>query len=166
MNYLLTRIPSHEEIKMVVFSLNQDNAPGPDGFGGVFYKMYQIIFKKGVCDVVLQIFKNGWIISKFNSNIIILVLKSKYANAMSHFRPIALANFKLKTITKLLQIDQLFSCLIQFPRSKEFIQGRCIRDCICLASERVNHLDNTSFGETLPLRSTLLRLSIQSLRAF
>lgn len=36
-NIFLEFLPSKEEIKHVVFDLNQDGAPGPDGFTGIFY---------------------------------------------------------------------------------------------------------------------------------
>jgi len=36
-NSRLVRCPSNDEIKEVVFALNSDSAPGPDGFGGSFF---------------------------------------------------------------------------------------------------------------------------------
>lgn len=37
-NSMLTKLPSSDEVKNVVFSMNGDGAPGPNGFGGYFYK--------------------------------------------------------------------------------------------------------------------------------
>jgi hypothetical protein len=39
-NTMLTIIPSQLEIKNVVFDLNKERAPGPDGFGAFFYQTY------------------------------------------------------------------------------------------------------------------------------
>jgi len=39
-NNLLIMIPSELEVKNVVFNLNQDGAPGPDGFGASFFQTY------------------------------------------------------------------------------------------------------------------------------
>lgn len=36
-NAMLTNLPSKEEVKNAIFSLNGDDAPGPDGFGGYFF---------------------------------------------------------------------------------------------------------------------------------
>ncbi|KAK2410795.1 hypothetical protein QL285_046137 [Trifolium repens] len=38
-NHMLTVLPSYDEIKSAVFSLNNDSAPGPDGFGACFFKL-------------------------------------------------------------------------------------------------------------------------------
>lgn len=37
MNNLLTLIPYVQEIKVVVYNLNKDGAPGPDSFGPYLY---------------------------------------------------------------------------------------------------------------------------------
>jgi len=37
---MLVMIPSQVETHKVVFNLNKDGSPGPDGFGAVFYQTY------------------------------------------------------------------------------------------------------------------------------
>ncbi|XP_058752220.1 uncharacterized protein LOC131625373 [Vicia villosa] len=101
MNNFLISIPSADEVKKVVFNLSKDSAPGPDGFGGVFYHTYWSIIKHEVIAAVTQFFTTGWILPKYNSNNIILLPKFKDADTMESFRPIALANFKFKIITKI-----------------------------------------------------------------
>jgi len=63
------------------------------------------------------------------------------------------ANFKFKIISKVLA-DRLASIMheIVSPEQKGFIQGRNIKDCICLASEAANRLHNRSFGGNLALK--------------
>ncbi|XP_019418503.1 PREDICTED: uncharacterized protein LOC109329278 [Lupinus angustifolius] len=39
-NNMLTKHPSPKEIKLVVFAMNGDGAPGPDGIGGSFYQQF------------------------------------------------------------------------------------------------------------------------------
>jgi hypothetical protein len=40
LNNKLTMLPSSEEIKNAVFSLNKNSAPGPDGFGAIFFQTF------------------------------------------------------------------------------------------------------------------------------
>jgi hypothetical protein len=146
-NNMLTMLPSHEEIHNVVFSLNKDGAPGPNGFGAIFFQTYWSIVKEDVCVAVLEFFTNGWILPNFNSNTIVLIPKHENADTVGQYRPIALANFKFKIITKILA-DRLSAIMpsIVYEEQRGFIKGRNIRDCICTTSEAINLLHNKSFG--------------------
>jgi hypothetical protein len=152
-NDLLTMIPSIEEIKNAVFSLNKDSAPGPDGFGGFFYQNYWDIIKDDVVNAVLQFFNDGWILPNYNSNTIILIPKIPNADSIEQYRPVAMANFKFKIITKVLA-DRLATILpsIISKEQRGFIKGRNIKDCICLTSEAINLLDKKAFGGNVALK--------------
>ncbi|MCI27041.1 RNA-directed DNA polymerase (Reverse transcriptase), partial [Trifolium medium] len=153
LNNLLTMLPSPAEIKAAVFDLNKDGAPGPDGFGAFFYQTYWDLVHKDVEDAVLEFFKTGWILPNFNANNVILIPKSSNADTVDQYRPIAMANFKFKIISKILA-DRLSQILPTFISEEQrgFIQGRNIRDCICLASEATNLLHNKTYGGNLALK--------------
>ncbi|MCI36510.1 RNA-directed DNA polymerase (Reverse transcriptase) [Trifolium medium] len=74
-------LPSHDEIRAVVFALNKDSAPGPDGFGAFFYQHYWDIVKKDVINAMLEFFTTSWILRGFNSNIISLLPKTPDASS-------------------------------------------------------------------------------------
>jgi hypothetical protein len=152
-NTLLTLIPSQEEIKNAVFILNKDGAPGPDGYGAFFYQKYWEIIQEDVVNAVLQFFTTGWILPSFNSNTIILIPKTSNADSMDQFRPIAMANFKFKIISKVLA-DRLATIMPNLISKEQrgFVAGRNIRDCICLTSEAINLLDKKSFGGNIALK--------------
>jgi hypothetical protein len=152
-NNLLTMLPSSDEIKNAVFGMNKDGAPGPDGFGAFFFQTYWEIVHKDVEDVVLQFFNTGWLLPNFNANNVILIPKSSNADSIDQFRPIAMANFKFKVISKIIA-DRLAQVLPSFISKEQrgFIKGRNIRDCICLASEAANLLHNKAFGGNLALK--------------
>jgi hypothetical protein len=152
-NNLLTMLPSSDEIKNAVFGLNKDGAPGPDGFGAFFFQTYWEIVHKDVEDAVLQFFNTGWLLPNFNANNVILIPKSSNADSIDQFRPIAMANFKFKVISKIIA-DRLAQVLPSFISKEQrgFIKGRNIRDCICLASEAANLLHNKAFGGNLALK--------------
>ncbi|KEH25507.1 hypothetical protein MTR_6g025095 [Medicago truncatula] len=79
-NSILTALPSENEIYQVAFSLNKESASGPDGFGALFYQTFWEIIKSDVSNAVL----------------------TNHAVRVTHYRPIAIANFKFKLISKIL----------------------------------------------------------------
>ncbi|XP_058742332.1 uncharacterized protein LOC131614798 [Vicia villosa] len=152
-NAMLTLLPSMEEIKAAVFSLNKDSAPGPDGFGAVFYQTYWDIIKGDVSKAVLQFFDSGWVLPGFNSNTIILIPKVSGANSLDQFRPIAVSNFKFKIISKIIadRLAAIMSSLVS-TEQRGFIHGRHIHDCIGLASEAFNMLDSKAWCGNLAFK--------------
>jgi len=101
-NNLMTMLPSHQEIKSAVFALNKESAPGPDWFGAFFYQTYWDIIKEDVVKAVLEFFTTSMILPRFNSNIIALLPKIPHASSIDQYRPIAMANFKFKIISKVI----------------------------------------------------------------
>lgn len=98
----LTYIPSLEEVKQSVFSMNGDGSPGPDGFGGNFYKFFRDLIKEEVYKSVLQFFHQNWFLPGLNSNAVALIPKFDVAERIEDYRPITLANFQFKIISKVL----------------------------------------------------------------
>ncbi|XP_019442380.1 PREDICTED: uncharacterized protein LOC109347110 [Lupinus angustifolius] len=147
-NNMLTKLLTCEEIKKVVFSLNADGAPGPDGFCGSLYQTYWEIVKEEVCKSMIQFFRDSWLLPNMNANNIVLIPKVKGADKIEEYRPVAIANFQFKIISKELA-DRLavIASRIVSKEERGFIKGRQIQDCICLAFEATNLLDYKVFGE-------------------
>lgn len=76
-NRVLTMLPSSSEIKNVVFSLNKDGAPGPDGFGAFFFQTYWDIIRSEVESATLQFFKQSYLLPNFNANTLACCLRSR-----------------------------------------------------------------------------------------
>jgi hypothetical protein len=152
-NALMTMLPSHQEIKAAVFALNKDSAPGPDGFGAFFFQHYWEIVKTDVFNAILEFFTTNWILPGFNSNIIALLPKTSNATSIDQYRPIAMANFKFKVISKIVA-DRLANVMPSIISEEQmgFIHDRHIKDCLCIASEAANLLHNKSFGGNLALK--------------
>lgn len=152
-NNMLTMMPSFLEIRNAVFDLNKDGAPGPDGFGAFFFQTYWEIIKHDVVNAVLEFFTSGWLLPNFNANTLILIPKHQNADSVEQYRPIALANFKFKIISKIIadRLAQILPSIIS-KEQRGFIKGRNIRDCIGLASEAINLLDKKVFGGNLALK--------------
>lgn len=152
-NSLLTSLPSVEEIRSAVFNLKRDNVADPDGFGPIFYHIYWSIIKDDVINATLQFFKNGWIAPNYNYNTLVLIPKVNEADNIDQYRPISLDNFKFKIITKVLA-DRLAQVLphIISKEQKGFIQGRSIKDCICLTSKVGNMIKKKFLGGNVMLK--------------
>lgn len=88
-----------------------------------------------------------------NSNIVYLIPKFPGVDRLENYRPIALANFQFKIITKVLA-DRLSSIApkVISDQQRGFIKGRHIFDCICIASEASNMLDSRAFGGNLAMK--------------
>ncbi|KAE9601079.1 putative RNA-directed DNA polymerase [Lupinus albus] len=122
------------------YFLNEgEGASGPGGFGGCFYKQFWDIVGMDVFNSVKQFFTQGWIHPNMNSNVVILIPKTSNTEQIEDYRPIALANFQFKIITKVLA-DRL-----------ALIEAR-IHECICIASEAINLLDHKAFGGNLAIK--------------
>ncbi|WJX32857.1 hypothetical protein P8452_21136 [Trifolium repens] len=131
-NRLLTMLPSSSEIHNAIFSMNSQSAPGPDGFGAYFFQTYWDIVKDDVIKAVLQFFTLGWIMPNMNSNTVALIPKVHNADRVEQFRPIAMANFKFKIITKIIadRLAQVLPSLIS-KEQRGFVNGRQLKDCVC-----------------------------------
>ena len=72
---------------------------------------------------------------------------------VSQYRPIALANFKFKIISKILD-DRLAPVMknIISVEQRGFIQGRNIKDYICDTSKAIKQLHNKSFADNLAFK--------------
>jgi len=150
---LLTSLPSADEIKNAVMTLNGDSAPGPDGYPGHFYQSFWRIIGPDVVNSTQFFFTSSSIMPNLNSNILILIPKVQGADRLDNFRPIALANFQFKIITKILA-DRLgiIASKIVSVHQRGFIPGRHIQDCIVTASEVINVLHKKTYGGNLALK--------------
>ncbi|KAK9941648.1 hypothetical protein M0R45_007349 [Rubus argutus] len=128
-------------------------APGPDGFGGIFFHRYWDVVSVDVIAAVQSFFQSGFISPHFNSNLLILLPKKEVTDGLADYRPIALANFTFKIITKILA-DRLsyVAARIISPNQSAFLKGRSIIDPIILTSECMNLLDRSCRGGNIAIK--------------
>lgn len=88
-----------------------------------------------------------------NSNVVALIPKFSGADKLDNYRPIALANFKFKIISKVLA-DRLAAIApkVVSGNQRRFIKRRHIQDCVCITSEAINLLEKRSFGGNIALK--------------
>nr|XP_027088507.1 uncharacterized protein LOC113709854 [Coffea arabica] len=141
-NDRLGALPGMEELKGVVFALDADSAPGPDGFGAGFYQVCWDIIKSDLLEAVQAFFQGMRLPRCFTSTSIILLPKVAGAGQWKDFRPISLCNVCSKIISKLVS-DRLATVLptLVSPWQTGFVPGRGITDNILLTQELVVDLD-------------------------
>ncbi|XP_026417385.1 uncharacterized protein LOC113312866 [Papaver somniferum] len=132
---MIEAIPSEDEIKATIFAMDQDSAPGPDGFSGCFYRACWNIINQDVVEAIQFCWKRRFIPKGLNSNFLVLLQKTIGARNTNQFRPIGLSNVMFKNFTKILstRIGQLMHKLVS-PQQVAYVKGRCIQNQILLAS--------------------------------
>ncbi|KAL0541431.1 hypothetical protein IC582_021476 [Cucumis melo] len=136
---------SRDEVRRVLFSMDNGKAPGPDGFSVGFFKGAWTVVEEDFCDAVLHFFETCYLPSGVNATAITLIPKRSGAERMEDFRPISCCNVVYKCISKILA-DRLRVWLPSFISSNQsaFIPGRSIIENILLCQELVRgyHLNS------------------------
>ncbi|GJR13403.1 putative RNA-directed DNA polymerase [Tanacetum coccineum] len=127
---------SEKEIKDALFSIEDDKAPGPDGFSSKFFKASWSVVGPEVTMAIQDFFSNGKILKEINATIIALVPKTKTPKKVFDFRPISCCNVLYKCISKVIanRIKRVLNSIVNSCQSA-FIPARQISDNILLTQE-------------------------------
>jgi hypothetical protein len=134
-DYLLAPV-SADDIKQVLFSMDDDKAPGPDGYTSAFFKKAWNIVGDDFCSAVQDFFASREILKQLNHSIIALVPKSANANSAADYRFISCCNVTYKVIFKILagRLAHVLNDIIS-PSQNAFLGGRFMADNINLMQE-------------------------------
>lgn len=161
-NNNLIAVPTIEELKEVVFSMNPNSAAGPDGMNGFFFqKCWQII--KHDLLAVIQAFFCGQIIPKsFSHSCIVLLPKVCNPNKITEFRPISLSNFTSKFISKLMssRLGSILPELVSLNQSG-FVKGRNISENIMLAQEIIHQIKKPNIGSNVVIKLDMAKAYVR-----
>jgi hypothetical protein len=140
-NEMLTAPFSKEEVKMAVFDMEHNKAPGPDGFLANFYQFFCEVIKPDLMNLFYEFHAGRLPIHRLNFGIITLLPKITDAARIQQYRPICLLNVSFKIFTKVLNnrilkvIDKLIG-----PTQTTFIPGRYIMEEVVLLHETIHEL--------------------------
>ncbi|XP_049405051.1 uncharacterized protein LOC125868449 [Solanum stenotomum] len=152
-NNNLTAMPTIEELKEIVFSMNPNSAAGLDVMNGYFFQKCWQIIKNDVFGVI-QVFFCGEIIPKyFSHSCIVLLPKVSNPTKITKFRPISLSNFTSKIISKLVSsrlgpIQHELVSLNQYG----FVKGRSISENFMLAQEIIHQIWKPNIGSNVVIK--------------
>ncbi|XP_023758688.2 uncharacterized protein LOC111907126 [Lactuca sativa] len=132
----MIRVVTDEEIKAAMFDIDDNRAPGPDGYSSKNFKSTWCIVGPEVCKAVREFFWTGKLLKGINATRLVLVPKVEVPRKVSDFRPIASCNTFYKCISKII-VNRIRNCLgdIVSNNQSAFIPGRSILDNILLAQE-------------------------------
>ncbi|KAL0402157.1 UNVERIFIED_CONTAM: hypothetical protein Slati_4245600 [Sesamum latifolium] len=138
----LCLIPTEEDIKETVFSIDKKSVAGPDRFSSAFYQACWEFIARDIYDAVRGFFSGTPMPRSFTATTIVLIPKVDSPQTWNDFRPISLCNVTNKILSKLLyrRISQALSELIS-PSQSAFVPDRLISDNILIAQEMIHHLD-------------------------
>ncbi|KAL0293553.1 UNVERIFIED_CONTAM: hypothetical protein Sradi_6930300 [Sesamum radiatum] len=141
-----------QEIKDALFDINEDSAPGPDGFSSCFFKATWTIIGEDVCQAVMEFFNHGRLLKQLNATLITLIPKVQMPMKVGDFRPISCCNVVYKIITKIMvkRMHLVLEKLIDSCQNA-FVPGRSISDNILLAQELLSGYNQ----KKLPPRCTV-----------
>ena len=93
-----------EEIHKVVFGMDIQSAPGPDGFGAGFFQSYWDIIKDDLIMAIQDFFQGMEQPKSWSHSLFVLITKVEGASHWREFQPISLCNVSSKIVSKILAI--------------------------------------------------------------
>eukprot|EP00253_Pinus_taeda_P021522 PITA_21522 len=138
-NRELDQVVSEEEIRLVAFSMQQDKAPGLDGFTVAFYRNHWDTIKKGYVRMVKYVFQKHKMGENTKSSHLALIPKDLNPLSFDRFQPISLCNVSYKIVTKILanRLKNLLPYLIS-ENQGGFVPHRQITDNVILIQEAIH----------------------------
>eukprot|EP00253_Pinus_taeda_P023537 PITA_23537 len=138
-NAILCRPITEKEIINVIWAMEADKAPGPDGFTIHFFKTCWHIIKADLQKMIRGFMTKSKIGGGTNSTYLVLIPKDTNPETFSRFRPISLCNASYKVLAKLLanRIKPLLKRVITNSQSG-FVEGRHILDNVIQVQETIH----------------------------
>ncbi|GJX88338.1 sodium/hydrogen exchanger 6 [Tanacetum coccineum] len=131
---------SNDEVKSFIFSIEDDRAPGPDGFTAAFFKKAWDVVGGDITCVVRDFFSNGKLLKELNHTIISLIPKVTTPTCINDYRPISCCNVLYKCISKIIAngVKEDLTDIVSINQSA-FVLGRRISNNIFLTQELIRN---------------------------
>ncbi|CAN1829772.1 LINE-1 retrotransposable element ORF2 protein [Linum perenne] len=147
------------EIKSAVFQMGPTKSPGPDGYPGCFFQRHWNVVKDDLISEIRGFFASHRFPEGWNSTNLALIPKVRTPETIAQFRPISVANFRAKIISKILanRLKPYLPGMISELQSA-FTGNRSIQDSIVVVHEVMHKLKKRKKGKKCDF---LLKLDMQ-----
>ena len=132
---------SYEEVRVAVFQMEHNKAPGPDGFLAEFYQAFWDTIKDDLMAMFMDFHNGNLPLHSLNFGIITLLPKKTNAVQIQQYRPICLLNVSFKIFTKVAvnRLTQVADNVIR-PTQSAFMPGRHILEGVVVLHETLHEL--------------------------
>ncbi|WMV59326.1 hypothetical protein MTR67_052711 [Solanum verrucosum] len=141
-NEEMGKMPTKEEVKHVVFSLNGDSASGQDGFSRHFFQSCWEVIGNDITNMVKAFFCGHELPRYVTHTNLVLIPKKEEVKTFGDLRHISLSTFTNKIISRLLH-ERMLMVLprIISPNQSGFVKGRSITENVLLAQEIIRDIN-------------------------
>ncbi|VFQ95836.1 unnamed protein product, partial [Cuscuta campestris] len=152
-NKLICTLPQGEEVRRAIWDLNEHSASGPDGYNGVFFKIFWHIIQQEVVRASQEFFLCLPVPKSYGATLLTLIPKEDNPKSLGDYRPISLSNFLSKINTKILsnRLRDLLPKLIS-PEQTGFQAGKGVDENILFAQEMIHCLDNSGGSANVAIK--------------
>jgi len=142
-NEVLTSEFTESEVKNIVFQMEHNKAPGPDGFPAEFYQVFWEIIKDDLMALFMDFHKEDLNLFSLNFGIITLIPKVQEATRIQQYRPICVLNVSFKIFTKVAtnRLNKVAQTVVS-PMQTAFMPGRNIMEGVVVLHETIHELHN------------------------
>ncbi|KAL0430590.1 UNVERIFIED_CONTAM: hypothetical protein Sradi_0685000 [Sesamum radiatum] len=139
----LCDMPTGDEVRETVFSIESESATGPDRFGAFFYHTCWDFVSKDVFGAVTEFFRGVALPKSFTATTISLIPMNDCPASWSEYQPISLCNVTNKICTKLMtvRLGRVLPRVLSLSQSG-FVPGRLLSDNVHLAQELIHSLES------------------------